>query len=280
MSDSPQEPGSFARSDVLTIVAVGIVAYALANVLHEGMGHGGACVVLGGRPETLSSTFFSCDNRALSWWSGRLIAAAGPLMNLLAGLAFLGLLRTFRAASPVWRYFLWLSMTVNLLQAGGYTMVSPFAGFGDWTGFLGGLEPRLLWQIVLTVCGVAVSVLGLGLGLVGLRPFLGEGELSGRVRKAWTLTLLPYLTGGLLACVAGALNPAGMHVVVLSAAASTLAGTCWLIWLPFWVRHLPAAHGEALVLRRNVGWLIAGAIAALVFIAVLGPSVHFQPAGP
>ena len=35
-----------ARIDPLTVGAIGILAYMLANVLHEGLGHGGACLLV------------------------------------------------------------------------------------------------------------------------------------------------------------------------------------------------------------------------------------------
>ena len=35
--------------DRMTVVAIAIVAYALANLIHEGLGHGGTCIAVGGR---------------------------------------------------------------------------------------------------------------------------------------------------------------------------------------------------------------------------------------
>ena len=47
-----------AKPDLLTLVAVAIVAYAVANVIHEGLGHAGTCVLVGGRLTVLSSMHF------------------------------------------------------------------------------------------------------------------------------------------------------------------------------------------------------------------------------
>ena len=33
----------------------------LGNVLHEGAGHGGACLLVGGKPLALSSVYFECS---------------------------------------------------------------------------------------------------------------------------------------------------------------------------------------------------------------------------
>jgi len=33
--------------DLLTVAAIGIVAFSVATVVHEGVGHGGACLLAG-----------------------------------------------------------------------------------------------------------------------------------------------------------------------------------------------------------------------------------------
>jgi hypothetical protein len=99
--------------DVWTIVAIATLAYVFANVIHEGIGHGGACVLTGGRPLALSTVHFECDNE------GRLVAAGGTIANLAAAVLCWTASRFVRG-TPHLRYFLWLSMTVNLLGAGGY----------------------------------------------------------------------------------------------------------------------------------------------------------------
>ncbi len=71
--------------DPLTVGAIGILAYMLGNVLHEGAGHGGACLLLGGKPLAISSVYFECGA------DSRLVMAAGTLMNLLAAAVFFAL---------------------------------------------------------------------------------------------------------------------------------------------------------------------------------------------
>lgn len=57
--------------DLGTIIAISIVAFAIANALHEGVGHGGACELTGGHARVLSSVHFECDQ------DNRFIAAGG-----------------------------------------------------------------------------------------------------------------------------------------------------------------------------------------------------------
>ena len=79
-------------------------------------------------------------------------------------------------------------------------------------------------------------------------------------------------------CIAGALNPKGMILVLISAAASTFGGTSGLLWTTNWLKrgtlipYGPAA--EPLPIRRN--WPLTGAacVTAMAFIVVLGRSIR------
>ncbi len=86
-------------ADICTIVAIAAVAYVCASILHEGIGHGGACVLTGGKPVAISTVHFECDHE------GRLVAAGGTIVNFAAGLVcWLGL-RIVSHATRL-RYFL------------------------------------------------------------------------------------------------------------------------------------------------------------------------------
>ena len=62
-------------SDSLTIAGIAIIAYMLATVLHEGVGHGGACFLAGGKPLVISTVHMECSADT------RLVTAGGTLMN-------------------------------------------------------------------------------------------------------------------------------------------------------------------------------------------------------
>src|SRR2546430_13616929 len=84
--------------DLLTVTAIALVAYAAPNVGHEAVGHGGACVVLGGKPNVLSSVHFECGEEGVSALARRGVAAAGTIVNFIAGGIWLVALR---ATNPV-----------------------------------------------------------------------------------------------------------------------------------------------------------------------------------
>src|SRR5215813_13453105 len=110
--------------DRLTIIAIGALAYSLANVVHEGLGHGGACILLGARPTMFNAIFFNYDETTASAGAQRIISAAGSIANAIVGFSVVALLQSRATLSPRWRYFLWLFAAVNVLTAFGYPLYS------------------------------------------------------------------------------------------------------------------------------------------------------------
>jgi hypothetical protein len=259
-----------ATPDVWTIVAIAIVAYVFASIIHEGIGHGGACLLTGGHPVALSTVHFECS------WEGRLVAAGGTIANLAAGLMFWLASRAASRATHL-RYFLWLSMTINLLQAGGYFLFSGVGNVGDWAAVIQGLQPPWLWRVGLVILGVCSYLLFVWIALLEMRPFLGHEDPE-RLRWAKKLTLVPYFTGGILSCMAGMFNPVGLILVAVSAAAASFGGTSGLAWMwqLFAGHRIPRIAFEMPPLSRSRGWMIAGGILGILFIAILGPGLTFR----
>ncbi len=259
------------RVDRWTVLAIGMLALLLSNVTHEGLGHGGACLLVGGRPIALSSAWFQSDLTGVSAWGQRAESAGGTLANVLLGTSLMLWLRLRRPASAQAYYFVWLAAVVNLLQGGGYLLTSPFFGFGDWKAFLVDLEPQLAWKLALTGVGLAISCAALWLGVRTLAPLLPTGADAKRVARQ--LTWLPYLViGGGVFTLAAALNPLG-PVFMFTTALAHLGGCAWLVWLPEWVRpgKVPGALGAP---GPSRGWRVAGAI-ALLCVFGLGRGVGF-----
>ena len=218
----------------------------------------------------LSSIHFECDR------DSRFIAAAGTLVNFIAGfLCWLGR-RFIKRASGHWHYFLWLLMTINLLQAAGYFLFSGLGNFGDWAYVIHGLQPAWLWRTGLIVLGGVSYALVVWLALLELRPFLGEPDR--RKGGAKDLTIIPYIAGGILYTVAGMFNPVGVILVGLSAAAASFGGTSGMAWMTQYLgsRLVPKITSEPLTVQRSRGWIIAALIAVTIFVAVLGPGVRFS----
>ena len=259
--------------DRVTLVAIAIVAYALANVIHEGLGHGATCVAVGGRLRALSAIHADCDAEGKS--RDVLVTAAGTLANLFAGATAWLLLRRQEARLTTQRYFLWLFMTLNLLQGTGYWLFSGVADVGDWAHLIAELEPRWLYHAILAMLGGAGYWGAIVLGLRTLNPLVGGGP--DRLQRARTLSLVPYLAGGVLYVTAGAFNPVSPLLVLISAAAASFGGASALAWMTELLRkpEYPAASGVPLAIGRSLGWIVLAGMTAIVFVAVLGPGLRF-----
>jgi hypothetical protein len=203
--------------------------------------------------------------------------AGGTLMNLLAGGVFFVLGRLTGRSSPRLKYFFWIAMTVNLFSGTGYFLFSGIGGIGDWGQFIRGLGSQSLWRIGLTIFGAVTYVLAARVSLLELRPLIGSDRQ--RYRRAVRLSAIPYFAGGILMCIAGALNPMGMMLILISAAASTFGGTSGLMWSTNWLNRgtmIPyGAAGEAMTIERSWVVIVAAGVCAIAFVAVVGPGVRF-----
>jgi hypothetical protein len=177
-----------------------------------------------------------------------------------------------------WKYFYWITMTVNLFTATGYFLFSGIGGFGDWADFIRGLSPQWLWRISLAVFGAVTYFLAARLSLLELRPLIGSNPEQ-RYQRAVRLLAIPYFTGGILMCLAGALKPRGMILILVSAAASTFGGTSGLLWNTNWLRRgkmIPFGPSDELMsMERTWPLIVAVCLVTVGFIIVLGPSVRF-----
>lgn len=259
-----------------TVIAIALVAYALTNVAHEGIGHGGMCVALGGEPRVLNAVYFDCGRGSVTDAGSRWISAGGTLTNLAfaALTALLLRARLVRAASA--RYFLWLFLSLNLMQAFGYWMFSGLGGIGDWQAVIAGSPHYVLGRIALAVVGTAAYMfIAVPIALRGLEPFLGAGEPP-RLARARRLTLPAYLAGGTLYVTAGLLNPESPMLVLISAAAASFGGASALAWMTQLLRdrrRFPPGAAPAAGIARSWPWLVAAGLTALFFVAVLGPGI-------
>src|SRR5690348_18380866 len=186
--------------DFVTVVAIGLVAYAASNVLHEALGHGAACVALGGKPLVLSSVHFECDEQTMSALALRGVEAAGTIVNFIAGA--LGLI-AFKATDPRQKphtaYFLWLFTTLNFLMGAGYFLFSGLGNIGDWAAVARGTMPPIVWRPTLAVFGGALYFLLARQSAQWLVSLVGSDELS--MARARRLTMPAYFAGGLLFCL-------------------------------------------------------------------------------
>lgn len=263
------------RLDFLTIAAIGVAAYVIQNVLHEAVGHGGMCLLLGGDPVALSTAYFDMADGSVGDVGRRLVAAGGTLVNLLAGGFFWLALRAARSSSGGLRFFLWLSMTINLLSGTGYFLFSGVSQFGDWIVVVDGWEPYWMWTALLIVFGAATYLLCVWLALTTLLPLIGVDDGS-KLKRAFKLSVQPYVVGCIATTIGAGLNPISPAFILTSAAAN-FGGTSGLAWMTQMYKRpwFKPSTDPAIEIDRSPTWIVIGSGLLLVHVFVLGPSLTF-----
>jgi hypothetical protein len=262
-----------AKPDWLTVAAIAVVAHALSVSIHEALGHGGTCVAVGCVPRLLTTTQFQGNEDSLPKLAVDAISAGGSVANLVAAAIAILLLRRHSGPARTGWFFLWLFATVNLLAATGYPLYSGLANIGDWANIVRGLKPAWLWRLVLAAIGAFSYWFATrwAMGRLGRRLW-GAGS---RVPAAYRYTLVSYTAMAALAIVGGMFEPGGAFLVLISAAAASLGGASALAWGPQLLQdpHLGESPEEPLQVPRDARWIIAAALVALAFVAVLGPGL-------
>lgn len=248
--------------DLATTVAIGVIAALAQFVVHEVVGHGSACVLLGGRILAIAPLWMRCSI------DPRLMVLAGPVANLAAGAVCWAILRGAPPRSAAVRLFLWLSVAFQWLVAAGYLAVGAASGFGDW--------PVILPALSAWPARLAAIALAAGAYLLTLRALarLGAQRLGASLleeRRLARAGLLPALVAGAIVIAAelvgGRHQPLGL---ALAAGCTAIVG--WsLLAVP---RFLPeaTAPGDAVTIRRSLRWVLAGAAVAVGFVALVGPA--------
>ncbi|MGA8279075.1 MAG: hypothetical protein WB784_12935 [Rhodanobacteraceae bacterium] len=252
---------------LFTTVAIGVLAYITAAIVHEAGGHGAACVALGGHLVSLSSLFPQCTLQR------PIIAIAGPLANILCGLvaaAFAGRFARHEALRHV-QLYCWLVAAYNLFFGTGYLVFSGITGHGDWIFLFGIAGVGTMDRVVLIVAGIAALAASMRV-LMATRPRLMHDN---EPLAQHDLTLTIYVAASIVSVAAAALDPAGLRAVLALPPAAPFAGLGLL-----WLRHVAlrrafAPRALAIGVSCHRGWLVAGTIGVALFIAVLGPGIRF-----
>ncbi len=253
------------KDDVLTVVAISLLAEMVADVVHEGLGHAAVALLTGTNTGVLST---------VAWSSGvdsRLVAAGGTLANLAAALAFGIALRRVRSGSVRLRFFLLTSVAFNLFAGTGYFFFSGVTNFGDWAVVIHGLPAHGLWRSLLVVAGIVSyfgAVLAVGTGLV---RYVGVPRKD--LRRLRKLTWIPYFSSVVLLSVAGLLNPIGIQLMWQSALPGAAGAHSGLLWLMYYVPRGTVPERGSESIGRNYAWMIVAVGLSLIFVFVLGRGI-------
>lgn len=255
------------KINILILASITIIAYLFAQVIHEGIGHGGMALLFGAKITQVTNTNLQYDPSGISLSASRLIAAGGTLANVIVGIFTLWYLRTALIQSSNMRFFLWLFGHINLFKGFGYLLIT-FAPIGDWHDVAEGLRSQTIWMIGLTLLGAITSLGTFFYATRTLDEFIGKD--TDRRQRAFILTLIPYLLGGTVNVLATIIG-LGVSIYTFTGALATFGGTFLMVWLGFAVGN-PKSNTplEPLTPVKNTGWLIAGAVAIMFYLFWFG----------
>lgn len=240
-----------ARDDLPMLAALGLLAYASADIAHHVIGHGGMCLALGGHIRLLTSVHVDCSVL------GSVVDLAGPFANLVVGLLAWAL--AIRALGT-WRLFLALAAGFNLLWFAMQLAFSAATRSDDfaWAMVAGHMSEPVRYALI----GTGLMLYRLFVGLVA-RTFAPFGPLSRARRIVWTA----WLTAGVFACVTALLDPHPLAAILHSAAPQSLALSAGLLFLPRCGTDAAAAPPIA----RSLPWLLAAVMVSTGSLLLLGP---------
>ncbi len=258
------------RVDRLTMVGWGALLMPLLTMWHEIGGHAAACAVQGGHVATIGAFYVNCTGLPVG--PAAIVACAGVAMNALLAVVVHALWR--RSTGDSTRLVLWLIWVSEAFVAAGYFCFSGVTGFGDLGTGKGGaltwLPLPLAWRAGETLFGVVAYVLIVGSAIRALDGMLGTGAVTRSARRRIAHSY--YAACGFGAVLVGLLNPVGILITIMSAAASSFGGLAGFISIGYAARGIDAPL--PFVVARSWPVVVAGAVVLAAFAIILGPSIR------
>ncbi len=257
--------------DLPTIAGWGMLLMPLLTMWHEIGGHAAFCAVQGGHVATIGAFYVDCTGLAQA--PEVLVACAGVLVNIALAIVAHAVWRRARADTPrlVW-WFVWVS---EAFVAAGYFCFSGVTGFGDLgTGAGGSLQivpmPGIV-RIAEILIGATAYVLLVRAGMRSLAAMIGTGPATVTARRR--IAHGYYATAGLGAVLVGLMNPVGIVITIMSAAASSFGGLAGFISIGFAGQRV--GEPKPFAVARSWPVIVIGAIVLIAFAVLLGPSRRF-----
>lgn len=245
-----------------------VLAIAISSALHEGVGHGLIALLRGDIPTELTSNHLSDVH------PDRLVDAGGTLVNLAAGVVFMGATQLLSHRAN-FRYFLWLLGSFNLMDGAGYFLFSGILGLGDWQEIIVGLPHYNALRAAMSVIGALLYFLVVTIIARQLKPFCPDRTMHRSLYN--TVGRLPYYAACGFYCIAGAFDPLGWQLLLLSTIPAAFGGNSGLMWADSLLPKTSVATGAPLVVNRQPGWWVAATVVGLTYIVVLGRGIRFNP---
>jgi hypothetical protein len=236
---------------MITIAAIATIAFILADIGHEVVGHWIGFALAGGHGGVFTTTRL-IETQRLGDAGGVLFDLGGPFGNLLFAAMSWMLYRRARGAH--FRLLFGLTMAFSLFWAFAYLIFSGAKAGGDWWAAVQFLPYPWLWRIVFIASGIWLY----------RESLRAVGTLMPCSRET---AVVCYIAGGVIATLGAALDPRGITVGLHDGALVGFGSTVGLLFLP---------RSAEQSIRRSIPWIAAAAASAAFFIGALGPGIRFS----
>ena len=249
-----------ADDDAATMLSLGVLAYTLETMIHEGLGHGGLCLAQGHHITLLTPLWMRCDMVM------PLMVFAGPMANLVAAILSFAFLRANWAIGDRLRMFGGLSLIFNGLVVTGYPIVGGMTGFGDWPYLFLSIQPAWVWRAGLVVAGLCGYLLALK---VGTNSYVAS---IGGTRRTFVRRVVLSATGAGIVALAAQAYGQGTALIGLVLPAACTFGTGASILL---LRDRISGSGDGKnVIARSWVTIALGVFVAAIYIMLIGPGIR------
>jgi hypothetical protein len=247
------------RDDLATLAAVGLLAYASADIGHHVFGHGAACLILGGQIKSLSSIYVNCS------LTGAAIDLAGPLANFVLGIAALLALRGVTRATVSVRLFLILVAAFNLFWLELQLVFSSATKTDDWAWPMHVFHVPEPGRYAMILGGAVAYFVTVRAIAVLMAPFAFPVSRSNKiVGVAW-------LTAGAIACATAAADKHPVAAMLHNAAPQSLLLSIGLLLVPAKAAPSASAVEQANAIEFLWPWVIVAVVVGIASITLLGP---------
>lgn len=177
------------KNKLIYLSAIGILSYVIADIIHEVIGHGGTCLIIGNKIELLTAVYFKSRPGNI------FIDIGGPISNLIFGaLTFFILTKTSFA-----KLLLFQVAAYNLFWFSGTILHSAISKTGDWTFAINEIAGEPLGKLCLIVSGILVYTIIIKILNYYLKTENKEKQIEPLTKKSIFYSFVSALIAALLA---------------------------------------------------------------------------------
>jgi hypothetical protein len=249
-----------ARLPVANYFLIGTIGYMAADIIHECLGHGGMCLLLGNKISLLNSVYFK------SSIGNYLTDIGGPIANVIAGILIYVLIRKSRNLPFLSKWLLLHIMVYNLCWFSGTLLDSIININGDWSHAANELKLNshiTHWLLLI------VAVLSYIIFLRMTRACL-EQQFQGSSYSKKQLILYPYLFAIASASVAGFFF-AGDRLSTAFGGALEMVSSLPFLFIPFKTNRSLETRSHGF----GYPFLVAAFTLFILFCLTLGKGIYF-----